>query len=270
MSDDPSCNRALAAPQQLIEGANKAWKARHARSAGLRNRLLQSGAWVRADELALGLVECSGLVNHDELHARYDVMCERIFSGLKAGDYIGGDMQPLLLHEGGGCWLPPETAKDIERVFWDGRTRDIANRPALSRDFLREYIKNILLPAVLAVKWCEDRRLPMPPLLTVAALGATVKPITLTAPDCAADPGMNNSPAISSAYDNPEERAVRWMVAHMESRTVPPKREAAVHDCMNEARCTYWVARAAWDAVPADRKRTTYETDRALTKKRVG
>ncbi len=56
-----------------------------------------------------------------------------------------------------------------------------------------------------------------------------------------------------------------WMLAYTANREVPPKRDGTLKECMIATGCTYAVARAAWNALAADRKRQARQSDRALT-----
>lgn len=128
-------------------------------------RLHRSERWVRGDRLAEWLVDCSGLANRDEQRARYDAACERIFAGLKCADFATRDLRPHLVHEGGMCRVLSESAAVIEGTWWDGETRDLACRPALSAGDLREYVATLWLPAAQVRCWLELRKLANPPWL---------------------------------------------------------------------------------------------------------
>jgi hypothetical protein len=62
--------------------------------------------------------------------------------------------------------------------------------------------------------------------------------------------------------------AAAWMANYARNyfaqRKVPCKRDDALRDCRKEAHCTYRVARAAWNALPPDMKRSPRQSDRAL------
>jgi hypothetical protein len=210
----------------------------------LVDRLRSSAEWVWGSNLAEWLADCTGLADGEEQRSRYEAAGQRTFAGLKAGDFGTRGLVPFLVHQGGVLRLLPEVALQIERENWDGKTRDLAGRPALAADILREYLKSIWLPAGPTHNWLASRRWPIPPWL----------------PDRAAE--------TSGATDGSPEQVIRWMFAHTENRPSLPKRDLTLKECMNDTGCSYREALAAWKALPQGRKRNARQTDRALQKAR--
>jgi hypothetical protein len=211
----------------------------------LVDRLRSSAEWVWGSNLAEWLADCTGLANRKEQPSRYDAAGQRIFAGLKAGDFGTRGLVPFLVHQGGVLRLLPEVASQIERENWDGKTRDFAGRPALAADILREYLKSLWLPAGPTRDWLAFRQWPIPPWL----------------------PDRDNAGTMEKSDGSPEQ-VTRWMFAHTENRASLPKRDLTLKECMNDTGCTYRDALAAWNALPQGRKRNARQTDRALQKAR--
>jgi len=76
-------------------------------------------------------------------------------------------------------------------------------------------------------------------------------------------------PATTSPQQGgPVPEAVSWMLNHTRMAKDADrlaKRDDAIKACMQEANCTYRIARAAWGEVPSEMKRAARQTDRAAT-----
>jgi hypothetical protein len=135
--------------------------------------------------------------------------------------------------------------------------RNLAGQPALPDDVLLEYFKSIWLPATTTRKWLGSRQRPIPSWL-VASNGQGV------AESSGARAPTKAGAAVSS--NDTGELAKKWMLTLSENQSAKPKREQSSKDCMKETGCTYREARAAWMALPIERKRRPRQTDRALRK----
>ena len=90
-------------------------------------------------------------------------------------------------------------------------------------------------------------------------------------PPCAEGPSVEALVTIAPVTAAPG--VAKWMLAYAKdtiaTRGAPCKRDDALSACQQALKCTYRVARAAWNDLPGDLKRKPRQTDRALTGQRA-
>ncbi len=77
-----------------------------------------------------------------------------------------------------------------------------------------------------------------------------------------------SAPAPTPQQGGPVPEVVPWMLDYTRKAKDAgrlAKRDDAIKACMDEAKCTYRVARSAWEKVPREMKRAARQTDRAAT-----
>jgi hypothetical protein len=75
---------------------------------------------------------------------------------------------PHIVHKEGIVRFSPEQAEFVRGVWWDGQ-RDYADDPVLGTELLRQYIRDLWLPASAAAVWLKGINVQLPPWLIPSA-----------------------------------------------------------------------------------------------------